>query len=116
MGSKDSAGEVIAFGTQVIAYVEPVQAALEHHHEGYTAAMASGDVLQAAANRIMFSNKYFFTGVNLQTAREKIAEAVQFFEERKQMIFTIQMQYMHRDLIGLSVSLGRGCGREIRCQ
>ena len=101
VGSRECAGEVICFGTQVVAYVEPVQAALEHHHEGYAAAMASGDVMQAAVNRILVCNHYVFTGVNLQTAREKIAEAIQFTENRKLMIIMTQMQYSQNSVLKL---------------
>eukprot|EP00984_Skeletonema_dohrnii_P002046 scaffold682_cov105-Skeletonema_dohrnii-CCMP3373.AAC.16 len=52
VGSRESAGEVICIGTQVVAYVEPLQAALEYHDEGFTAAMAYGDVIQAALNQL----------------------------------------------------------------
>ena len=50
VGSRENAGEVICVGTQVRTYLEPLQAALEHHNEGYAAAMTSGDISQATMN------------------------------------------------------------------
>ncbi|KAK1743977.1 putative AAA ATPase [Skeletonema marinoi] len=62
VGSRESAGEVICIGTQVVSYVEPLQAALEYHDEGFTAAMAYGDVIQAALNHIQLCISYVFAG------------------------------------------------------
>eukprot|EP00984_Skeletonema_dohrnii_P027869 scaffold17563_cov93-Skeletonema_dohrnii-CCMP3373.AAC.1 len=36
---RESAGEVICMATQVKIFVEPIQAALEHHSDGYAASM-----------------------------------------------------------------------------
>ena len=63
--------------------------------------MASGDVLQAAVNRMLVSTNYCFIGMNLQTACEKQAEAIQFTEDRKQKIFTMQMQYNQSSILKL---------------
>jgi len=60
VGSRESAGEVICIGTHVRAYVEPLQAMLEYHNEGYAAAMASGDIIQAAINILIGSSVFFF--------------------------------------------------------
>ncbi|KAK1744366.1 hypothetical protein QTG54_004899 [Skeletonema marinoi] len=49
VGSRENAGVVIFVCTQVKIYVEPLQAALEYYHEGYAAAMASGDSSQATS-------------------------------------------------------------------
>jgi predicted ATPase len=101
VGSRESAGEVICFGTQVRAYVEPLQAALEYHNEGYTAAMASGDVTLAAANSMFSCANSFFAGVNLQTMRAKYAEAIKFLEERQMVIFILITQYQQHSMLKL---------------
>jgi hypothetical protein len=93
VGSRESAGEVISFGAQVRAYVEPLQAALEYQHEGYAAAMASGDVNMAAANSMAYCSNSFCAGVNLQVVRKQHEEAIKFMEERKLSIFMLQSQY-----------------------
>jgi len=101
VGSRESAGEVICTGTQVRAYVEPLQAALEYHNEGYAAAMASGDVFYAALNNLLYSTSSFSAGVNLQIVREKYAEAIKFSKERNMMIFVVQMQSFQRTIFKL---------------
>jgi hypothetical protein len=101
LGSRESAGEVICFGTQVRAYVEPLQAALEYHNEGYAAAMASGDPIQAAGNFMFSCGSSFFAGVNLPTMRAKYADVIQILEERKMVILMIQTQYQQRTVFKL---------------
>jgi hypothetical protein len=101
VGSRDSAGEVLCFGTEVIAYVEPLQAALEYYKEGYAAAMSSGDSIQAAANLVFSCANSFFAGVNLQTVEKRYAEAIALMEERKLVIFNVQMQYQQHFILKL---------------
>jgi hypothetical protein len=86
VGSRESAGEVICIGTQVRLYVEPLQAALEYHNEGYAAAMASGDIIQAALNKMLSCISSSIAGVNLQIVREKYAESIKFMKERNMAI------------------------------
>jgi hypothetical protein len=102
VGSRECAGEVICFGTQVRAYVEPLQAALEYQNEGYAAAMASGDVYLAAVNSMLSCGCSFFAGVNLQIMREKYNEAIKFFKERKMVIFMVQTQYVQHSIFKLT--------------
>jgi tetratricopeptide (TPR) repeat protein len=101
VGSRESAGEVICIGTQVVAYVEPLQAALEYHDEGFTAAMAYGDVIQAALNHIKLCISSVFAGVNLQTTQEKCAKVIKFMEDKKLVIFMTQMQYIQHSVFKL---------------
>jgi predicted ATPase len=96
VGSRESAGEVIAYGTQVRVYVEPLQAALEYHNEGYAAAMASGDVGMAAASKNVLCSSLLFAGVHLQVLRKECAEAIKFMEERKQVILMVRAQQHQR--------------------
>uniref|UniRef100_A0A7S2KE53 Uncharacterized protein n=1 Tax=Skeletonema marinoi TaxID=267567 RepID=A0A7S2KE53_9STRA len=101
VGSRESAGEVICIGTQVVAYVEPVQAALEYHDDGYAAAMAYGDVIQAAVNNVFFCMSSFWAGVNLQTTQEKCAKVIKFMEDKKLVIFMTQLQYIQHSVFKL---------------
>jgi len=101
VGSRESAGEVICFGTQVRAYVEPLQATLEYHYEGHAAAMASGDIMQAATNTICYCANILLAGMNLHTTREKCAESENFMYERKMLIFMVQLQCIQRSVFKL---------------
>jgi hypothetical protein len=101
VGSRESAGEAFAIGTHVRAYVEPLQATLEYHNEGYAAAMASGDVSMAALNNLMLYSGSFFSGVNLQTIREMYVNMSRFMNENFQVIFMIQLQWVQRTTIKL---------------
>jgi predicted ATPase len=101
VGTRESAGEVICIGTQVRVYVEPLQAALEYHNEGYTAALASGDVFLAAVSSMLSCGSSFFVGVDLQTMRKKYDEAIKFMAERKQVLCLVQMQCAQRSVLKL---------------
>jgi hypothetical protein len=101
VGSRESAGEVISFGAQVRAFVEPLQAALEYHKEGYAAAMASGDTFQAAVNLVFSCANSIFAGVHLQTMRTQYYKAIQLMEERKLVIFKVQSQYQQQTVFKL---------------
>jgi len=75
---------------------------LECHDEGYAAAMASGDVLQAALNKMLSCASSSFAGANLQIVRNQYAEAIKFTKERKQVIFSVQMQHFQHTTIKLT--------------
>eukprot|EP00577_Skeletonema_sp_RCC1716_P015034 CAMPEP_0113414248 /NCGR_PEP_ID=MMETSP0013_2-20120614/23905_1 /TAXON_ID=2843 ORGANISM="Skeletonema costatum, Strain 1716" /NCGR_SAMPLE_ID=MMETSP0013_2 /ASSEMBLY_ACC=CAM_ASM_000158 /LENGTH=451 /DNA_ID=CAMNT_0000301071 /DNA_START=60 /DNA_END=1412 /DNA_ORIENTATION=+ /assembly_acc=CAM_ASM_000158 len=68
---RESAGEVICMATQVKIFVEPIQAALEHHNDGYAASMVTGDVFNALLNTILKNACKYVAGVKLQTMREE---------------------------------------------
>jgi predicted ATPase len=101
VGSRESAGEVFAIGTQVRAYVEPFQAALEYYNEGYAAAMTAGDVNMAALIRSMLHAGSFFSGVNIQTVRELYVNIFRFMEENRQITWLIHSQWVQRSIIKL---------------
>ena len=111
VGSRESAAEVICIGTQVRTYVEPIQAALEYHNDGYAAAMVSGDINMATMNKILFCGCSLFACLNLQTMREKIVETQEMMAERKQDIHFIQMQPLKR-----SVFMLVGIGEETKAK
>jgi histidine kinase len=108
VGLRDSAGEVIALCTQVKTYVEPLQATLEYHHDGYAAAMASGDSGQALINTLLNCIGSFFAGSNLQRMRDRFADAIKLSAERKQLNYMLQAQQVQH-----SVSKLIGAGEEL---
>ncbi len=109
VGSRENAGEVILVCTQVKLYVEPLQATLEHHKQGYAAAMASGDSNLAIMNLFAFNAAKLFAGVNLQRMQELYADSIKFSEERKQLIVAVSSKLMQRTVTKL---IGAGEGPE----
>ena len=101
LGSKEWAGDVICFSTQVASYIEPLQATLEYHDEGYAAAMAAGDIIQAAVNMYTGYVSFFYAGVKLQTTRKKGDDAIKFMQERKIRSFLIPIKCMQNSVLRL---------------
>jgi len=101
LGSRESAGEVICIATQVKCFVEPVQAALEYHDEGYAASMASGDVFSALLNRTLKNACEYVAGVQLQTMREEYAKTATMLEANKNLILLVQIKQVQRDMFKL---------------
>ncbi len=101
VGSRESAGEVICIGAQVRFYVEPLQATLEYHIEGFAAAMASGDSVQAALNITFFCPCSLHAGMNLQTLQGKCDEWVNFMCDRKMLIWMVKLQNVQRSMLKL---------------
>jgi len=101
VGSRESAGEVICIATQVIAFVEPLQAALERHNEGYAASLAAGDVFNAMLNRSLLNQGNYISGVKLQTMREEYAKTVRMLEANKNLILLTQIKQAQRDVFRL---------------
>jgi len=101
VGSRESAGEVICIATQVKCFVEPLQAALEYHDEGYAASMAAGDIFSALANRTLKNACEYVAGVKLQTLREKNSKTATILESNKSLIFLVQIKQVQRDVLKL---------------
>jgi len=101
LGSRDNAGEIICIRTQVVSYIEPLQATLEYHNEGCAAAIASGDIIQAALNMYAGYVSYFYAGVKLQTTREKGDEVINFIGKRKMVIFLLEIQLVQNSVFKL---------------
>ncbi|KAK1742678.1 putative AAA ATPase [Skeletonema marinoi] len=95
VGSRENAGEVIFVCTQVKSYVEPLQAALEYHREGYSAAMASGGSSQAVINLLALNISSFFAGANLQRIQGMCDDTTQS-AEKQQLIFMVHAQQIKR--------------------
>jgi predicted ATPase len=101
VGSRESAGEVICIATQVMAFVEPLQAALQRHNEGYAASLAAGDVFNAMLNRSLMTQGNYISGVKLQTLREEYAQTVRMLEANKNLILLAQIKHAQRDVLRL---------------
>jgi len=98
---RESAGEVMIFATQLRCYVEPLQAILQYHNEGYAAAMASGNIYMAVVNTYLLNFLGLSAGINLQILQEQYAESQKMMEKRKQVIFLIQSQQKQRSIFKL---------------
>ena len=71
IGSREVAGQVMTMGTEVLSYIEPLQAALEYHNHGFDASMAAGDTYNAGLNNfIRLGKEYWASNIKLQTVRE----------------------------------------------
>ena len=101
LGSRENVGEVICIHTQVALFVEPLQATLGYHDERYAAAMAAGDINQAALNMFAVYTCSPFAGVKLETTREKGDEVIKFMQERKMLTFLIPTQCMQNSVLKL---------------
>ena len=101
VGSRESAGEVICIATQVKCFVEPIQAALEYHDEGYTASMAAGDIFSALANKLLKNSCEYVAGVKLQTLRENQEKTQRLMRENNHVIFLVQIKQVQRGVLKL---------------
>ena len=101
LGSRENVGEVICIHTQVALFVEPLQATLGYHDERYAAAMAAGDINQAALNMFAVYTCSPFAGVKLETTREKGDEVIKFMQERKMLTFLIPTQCLQNSVLKL---------------
>eukprot|EP00985_Skeletonema_marinoi_P011488 scaffold5474_cov81-Skeletonema_marinoi.AAC.1 len=98
---RECAGEVIAMATQVIIFVEPIQAALEHHNDGYAASMVTGDVYNALLNAILKDACMYVAGVKLQTMREEYNKSERLAKENNHFIHLVLIKQVQRDVLRL---------------
>ena len=87
--------------TQVVSYVEPLQATLEYHDEGFAAAMAAGDISQSVLNIYFGYISVYYAGVKLQTTREKGDEVVKFMQERRVVTLLLPTQCIQNSVLKL---------------
>ena len=90
LGSKEVAGEVIAIGTQILSFLQPIQSTLESHVEGHNTAMAAGDVHSALLNSLAFVGMLFQSGRSLVDCRTKYSETCQLFAQHNHYVFLSQ--------------------------
>eukprot|EP00986_Skeletonema_menzelii_P008361 scaffold3485_cov98-Skeletonema_menzelii.AAC.1 len=63
--------------------------------------MASGGIIQAAANIFFGYISIFYAGVKLQTTREKGAEVIKFMQGKKVVVLLIPTQYIQDSVLKL---------------
>ena len=72
--SYESSGEVIGWATQVMCYVEPVQAAVGNFIEGISRSMSSGDTQSAFMNMMFYINEGYCSSLYLPILKRKCLE------------------------------------------
>jgi predicted ATPase len=103
LGSKEFAGEVIGFGSQLLHFVKPVQTTVELHTEGYTIAMAAGDMQGAMLNRAMYCGVLSWAGTKLTICNEHLSETCRLLKQHGHFILlahAIQMEKNVQLLMG----------------
>jgi len=85
MGTREVAGTVIAIESQIRCFVEPVQAAVDLHLQGYDIAMASGDTQGAFHNLISHFVTLFWSGANLQICKNQFGTVLDVLEKHGQL-------------------------------
>eukprot|EP00984_Skeletonema_dohrnii_P021165 scaffold10507_cov194-Skeletonema_dohrnii-CCMP3373.AAC.4 len=100
---RECAGEVICIATQIKIFVEPIQAALDHHNDGYAASIVAGDAFNALLNTLLKISCMYLAGVKLQTMREEYDKFVRLAKENNQSksILLVQVQQVQRDVLRL---------------
>jgi predicted ATPase len=87
IGSKEFAGEVIAIGSQLLHFVSPIQVTLEFHAQGYSVAMAAGDMHGAMINSGYHVLILFWFGTKLFVCREHYSRTCRLMEQHGHINF-----------------------------
>ncbi|KAL3800897.1 hypothetical protein ACHAW5_002048 [Stephanodiscus triporus] len=104
IGSKEFAGEVITTGAQLLHFVSPVQVTLEFYAEGYSVAMAGGDMHGAMANSGYHVLISFWCGTKLFMCREHYFRTRRLMEQHGHINFlahAIQFEKNIQMLMGI---------------
>ncbi|KAL7541084.1 hypothetical protein ACHAXR_010617 [Thalassiosira sp. AJA248-18] len=101
IGSKEVAGEVIAVGTQIMCFVEPVQATLESYVQGQANALAAGDTHGAMFNIGFYVGTSFWSGMKLPVCRERYARAHKLMEEHNHLTWLAHIIHMETNVLTL---------------
>jgi len=99
--SKEAAGEVICFGTQVMCFVDPLQATVKLHEEGYAAAMVQGDMNNAMLNKMLHDTTSFWAGIKLHLIQEMIEKSRSQMEQNSHLSSLIHLVPMQRTVLTL---------------
>lgn len=83
LDARDVAGEVICVATEVLFFVEPLQAASKILIQGESAAMAGGDIHWACICRLEYCCIMFWSCPNLSFVNEAFSGALQFMREHQ---------------------------------
>ena len=97
-GSKEVIGEVIATGTQVISFTEPIQSTLECHVQGQTIAMSAGDTHTALLNSGFYGCASFWAGRKVHVCRKQYARAHILMQEYNHLTWLVHMIHMEKHI------------------
>jgi hypothetical protein len=109
IGSKEFAGEVIALGSQVLHFAKPIQLTREYHTEGYTIAMAAGDMPGAMFNSMYHSLLGFWFGTKLIVCKEHISRIFRLMEQHGHFNFLAHLIQMSKNI---QVLMGSNAGQD----
>ena len=98
IGSKEFAGDVIAMGSQLLHFVNPIQLTLEFHNEGYTIAMAAGDVQGAMLNRTLYFPMAFWVSTKLIVCKEHYSRTIRLLEQHGHFNFLAHMIQLEKNI------------------
>ena len=81
IGTKEVAGEVIAISTQMMCFIEPLQATVESHLQGQTLALAAGDTIGELMNTILYNCTLIYSGTKLQVCKEQFDRTLRLVDK-----------------------------------
>lgn len=114
--SYESSGEVIGWATQVMCYVEPVQASVGNFIEGIARSMSSGDTNSAFMNMVFYINEGYCSSLYLPILKTKCLEFHQVMKQHNHVNFLSHLIILQRHLqllMGASWGSDRGFEEEI---
>ena len=109
IGSKEFAGEVIAMGSQVLHFAKPIQLTREYHTEGYTIAMAAGDMPGAMFNSMFYCLLGFWFGTKLIVCKEHISRTFRLMEQHGHFNFLASLIQMSKNI---QLLMGSNAGQD----
>jgi len=98
------AGQVIAYSTQLKAYVEPVQSAIEFHIEGGKAAMICGQISYLLLNSLLYDSCSFWSGKKLKKVISQLEQTISTARQGKHVLLLGQIMPLYgsvSNMIGL---------------
>ena len=100
-GSKEVAGELTAIGTQLMCFVEPMQATQELHATQQADAFAAGDTVGGSFHSVLYVATSFWSGTKLPVCRERLSRAHRLLSESGQENFLAHILQLERNVLAL---------------
>ena len=105
-GSQEVASQVILSCTQTICFMEPVQAAIERHREGYLLAMAAGSTNNAMLNSMFHEVCSFWAGRKLGLVKNGWDKLIRQYKQHQHLNYLALSTPVYRSILMLI------CGKE----
>jgi hypothetical protein len=105
--SYESSGVVIATATELLCYVEPVQAVVPVFIEARERSMSAGDATNACVTMMYYCNEAYISGLFLPRLEEKCSEARQLMKQLGHFAVLSHLVILERHLQPL---MGASCG------